>query len=59
MVKSRKRTVSQPAAKPVALTLKIDEQTYLRLATLRAKQRRTHQDILLAALEEYLKRAGV
>jgi hypothetical protein len=30
---------------------------YMRLATLRAKERRTHQEILKQALEEYLDRA--
>jgi predicted transcriptional regulator len=44
--------------KPVALTVKIDGGTYVRLGTLRASQRRTHQDILKQALEEYLDREG-
>ena len=43
-----------PNEKPVALTVKIDAQTYLRLSTLRAIQRRTHQDILNDALGRYL-----
>ena len=59
MGKRTKKLSAQPEDRPVALTLKIDGKTYLRLATLRAKERRTHQDILLTALEEYLKRAGV
>jgi hypothetical protein len=42
--------------KPVALTLKVDSGLYLRLSTLRATQRRTNQDILRQALEEYLDR---
>jgi len=46
------------ADKPVALTLKIDGDMYVRLSTLRAKERRTHQEILKQALEEYLDRAG-
>jgi hypothetical protein len=45
-------------AKPVALTLKVDEKTYVRLCTLGAKQRRTNQDILNEALQEHLKRLG-
>jgi len=45
-------------AKPVALTLKVDEKTYVRLRTLGAKQRRTNQDILDEALQEHLKRLG-
>jgi len=46
------------ADKPVALTVKIDTDMYVRLGTLRAKERRTHQEILKQALEEYLDRAG-
>jgi predicted transcriptional regulator len=42
----------------VALTLKVDEKTYVRLRTLGAKQRRTNQDILDEALQEHLKRLG-
>lgn len=42
--------------KPVALTVKIDDATYVRLGMLRASQRRTHQDILEQALREYLDR---
>jgi hypothetical protein len=45
-------------AKPVALTLKVDEKTYVRLCTIGAKLRRTNQDILNEALQEYLKRLG-
>ena len=44
--------------KPVALTLKVDGVTYVRLSTLRATQRRTSQEILQQALKEYLDRAG-
>ncbi len=44
-------------AKPVALTLKVDSQTYVRLCTLGATQRRTNQDILQEALQQYLDRA--
>jgi hypothetical protein len=44
--------------KPVALTLKVDTVTYVRLSTLRATQRRTNQDILQEALKQYLDRAG-
>jgi len=45
-------------SKPVALTLKVDQQTYIRLCTLGATQRRTNQDILTEALEQYLRRSG-
>jgi predicted transcriptional regulator len=47
-----------PARKPVALTVKIGDDIYMRLGKLRASQRRTHQDILKQALEEYLDRVG-
>jgi len=53
-----KRGGSTPSEKPVALTLKVDGSTYVRLSTLRATQRRTNQDILQQALKEYLERAG-
>ena len=54
---------SRPAAsgadeKPVALTLKVDGDTYVRLSTFRASQRRTNQDLLHQALKEFLDRAG-
>ena len=52
------RRSSKPE-KPVALTLKLDGKTYVRLSTLRATQRRTHQDIMREAVEQYLDRAGV
>jgi len=44
--------------KLVALTLKVDHGTYIRLCTLGATERRTNQDILEQALEEYLDRSG-
>jgi hypothetical protein len=53
-----KQTGGATQEKPVALTLKVDGSTYVRLSTLRATQRRTSQDILRQALEEYLDRAG-
>jgi hypothetical protein len=53
-----KRSASAAQDKPVALTLKVDGETYVRLSTLRATQRRTNQDILQQALKEYLERAG-
>ena len=60
----RKRPESLPAKrtadrKPVALTVKVDDEMYLRLGKLRASRRRTHQDILRQALTEYLDREGV
>ena len=44
--------------KLVALTLKIDSNTYIRLSTLRAKERKTAQEILTEALQAYLDHAG-
>lgn len=56
--KTRIRAFGQEAEKPVALTLKIDIDTYVRLSTFRAKERKTAQDILVEALKAYLDRAG-
>src|ERR1700757_4606477 len=53
---SAKRSGNTASEKPVALTLKVDSELYLRLSTLRATQRRTNQDILEQALTEYLTR---
>jgi hypothetical protein len=53
-----KKAGSAADDKPVALTLKVDGSTYVRLSTLRAKQRRTSQEILSQALNEYLEREG-
>jgi hypothetical protein len=41
-------------ADTVALTVKVDEKTYVRLSTLRAQERLTMQDILAAAIKSYL-----
>jgi Ribbon-helix-helix protein, copG family len=59
---AKRRLRTKPRAsvapdKPVALTLKVDSELYVRLSTLRATQRRTNQDILEQALKEYLTRA--
>jgi hypothetical protein len=58
--RSTQRTTDKKAAaeKPVALTVKIDSGTYVRLSTLRAKERKTAQDILTEALKAYLDRVG-
>lgn len=45
------------AEKLVALTVKIDGEMYVRLSTLRAKERKTAQEILTEALSAYLHRA--
>ena len=42
--------------KPVALTLKLDSKTYVRLRTFGATERRTNQDILQEAVQQYLDR---
>ncbi len=47
---------TSPKSKPVALTVKVDDNTYIRLCTLGATQRRTNQDILREALHDYLER---
>jgi hypothetical protein len=44
--------------KPVALTLKLDSKMYVRLRTFGATQRRTNQDILQEAVQQYLDRIG-
>jgi hypothetical protein len=42
----------------VALTVKVPGELYVRLSTVAATQRRTHQDICREALREYLDRAA-
>ncbi len=57
----KKKSAKSPASeevKPVALTVKVNQETYVRLCTLGATQRRTNQDILNEALEQYLDRVG-
>ncbi|HVO61925.1 MAG TPA: hypothetical protein VMT53_13390 [Terriglobales bacterium] len=54
--KAKLKPVSEP--KPVALTVKVDNKTYVRLCTFGATQRRTNQDILREAVQEYLDRVG-
>jgi hypothetical protein len=55
---SRKSVKTGTKSDSIALTLKVDSATFVRLSTLRAKERRTAQDILYDALLEYLARAG-
>jgi predicted DNA-binding protein len=43
-------------AKPIALTVKVDEKTHVRLRTLGATQRRTKQDLMKEAIQQYLDR---
>jgi hypothetical protein len=57
----QKRRVSAGPPKPedrVALTVKVDHDVYVRLCTLAATGRRTNQDVLLAAVQQYLDKAG-
>ena len=56
--KAKLKTSGAVAEKPVALTLKIDSQTYMRLSMLRARDRKTAQDILSEALKALLDRQG-
>ena len=45
--------------KPIALTLKVDQARYEALKVLGARTRRSNQEILLAALDAYLRGEGV
>jgi len=61
MTRGESRPTPRPeeiAEKPIALSLKVDSDLYVRLSTARAKERRTAQDILRQALLEYLDRVG-
>jgi predicted transcriptional regulator len=58
-----KKPASRPANrkssdKLIALTVKLDSKTYVRLSTFRAKERQTAQEILTDALHAYLDRMG-
>ena len=53
-----KKATKTKADDLVALTLKVDSRTYVRLSTLRAKQRKTAQELLTEALKQYLAREG-
>ena len=56
---SRPRAADRKPAlteKPVALTVKVDSKTYVRLCTLGATQRRTNQDLLKEAVAQFLDR---
>ena len=56
-----KRKASMPdsvVTSPVALTLKVDHRTFVRLSALRATTRRSHQEILMDELLEYLDSEG-
>jgi hypothetical protein len=55
---THQKTEKPTAEKPIALTVKIDNKTYIRLSTVRAKKRKTAQEILTEALYTYLDHAG-
>ena len=60
MRQSRRTTaaVAEPAAeKPVALTVKVDQPRYEALKVLGARTRRSNREILLAALDAYVRSA--
>jgi hypothetical protein len=44
------------SAKPIVQTVKVPPDVYVRLKTIGARERRSNQDIILAALQEYLQR---
>ena len=46
------------AGKPIALTVKVDQARYETLKVLGARTRRSSQEILLAALDAYLRTQG-
>jgi hypothetical protein len=50
------QSADTPAAgqKPIVQTVKVPPEDYIRLKTVGAKERRSAQDIILAALREYL-----
>lgn len=54
--KKRVAPIAPKQEERVALTLKVDGKTYIRLCTLGATQRRTNQDILREAVQQYLDR---
>ena len=55
----RKTATPEPVAdKPVALTVKVDQPRYEALKVLGARTRRSNQEMLLAALDAYLRNAG-
>lgn len=47
---------AKPDEKPVVQTVKLTPAQYVRLKTFSAQSRRTHQDIFVAALLDYLKK---
>ena len=51
-------TTEATVDKPVALTVKVDQPRYEALKVLGARTRRSNQEILLAALDAYLRNTG-
>ena len=56
---SNRTQAAAPSEKPVALTVKVTHEIYVRLCTLAATRRRTNQDILNEAAIQYLEREGM
>jgi hypothetical protein len=54
--KTRTATPKAVLTEKVALTVKVDSKTYVRLCTLGATRRQTNQDILNEAVQQYLDR---
>ena len=46
----------QPPSRPVVQTVKVPPEVFVKLKTVGAHERRSSQDIILAALKEYLDR---
>jgi hypothetical protein len=53
----KRKTGKAVSEKLVALTVKIDSEMYVRLSTLRARERKSAQEILTGALNAYLDQA--
>ena len=49
---------NQRARQTIAVTVRLDEDRYVRLKVLGARTRRTNQDMLVAALDAYLQKAA-
>jgi hypothetical protein len=59
MVAQKRAAKSSEAEKPVALALKIDHGTFMRMSLLLPRERTTARDILTQALLAHLKKARV
>jgi hypothetical protein len=52
------QSFDSPKAQASGANREVNDETYVRLCTLKATQRRTNQDILREALREYLERVA-